>query len=233
MILHAFRNAHPNFHSSDINTNMRKIILSIAAVIIFWAGSLSAQSSFKPAENPAALLEKLAEVSKNTKSIKSDFVQYKHLSILENDIESRGIFIFAKPDKVRWEYSSPYPYLILMNGNEMTIKEGGKVQKFDTESNRVFKEINDLMVALLSGDILSNSEFDIKLKENDKQILAEMHPRKSELKQMLETVELYFEKSSYEVSEIKMPESSGDYTRIIFKNRESNVAVPNSKFLLH
>jgi outer membrane lipoprotein-sorting protein len=212
---------------------MQKQILTIAAVFIFWAGSLSAQTGFKTTENPTVLLEKLAEVSKNTKSIKSDFVQYKHLSILENDIESRGVFIFAKPDKVRWEYSSPYPYLILMNGNEMTIKEGGKVQKFDTESNRIFKEINDLMVALLSGDILNNEEFDITIKENERQILAEMHPKKSELKQMLETVEMYFDKSNYEVSEIRMPEKSGDYTRILFKNRQSNVAVPNSKFLLH
>ena len=193
---------------------------------------LPAQNNFRPADNPQTEIEKLEEISKNTETVKSRFVQYKQLSVLENTIESRGIFMFKKPGKVRWEYQSPYPYLILMNKGRMTVKEEGKVQEFDTESNRMFKEINDLMLSMLSGEILNNPHFDTEIKENSEQILAVLTPRKKELKQMMQSIEMYFNKNTYVITEIKIPEASGDYTRIVFKNRQNNIPLSESEFIL-
>jgi outer membrane lipoprotein carrier protein len=212
---------------------MKHKILIISTLFLLGSFTTKAQQGFTSAKKPEAVLKKIEENSRSTQSIQAEFIQYKHLDILEDDIESTGIFLFAKGGKVRWEYKSPYPYLILMNKERMIIKEGGKVQEYDTESNRVFKEINDLMIGLLSGDIAANPNFDIKIKESGTQALAILYPKQAEMKQMLQKVEMYFNKSDYAVSEIKMIENGTDYTSIVFKNQQFNVSVPDSRFMLH
>lgn len=212
------------------NTTMKPFTIIILLLLAFQA---SAQTgNFKKAINEKLLNEKLNQASLNTKSIESDFTQFKHLDILEDDMESTGHFSFSSPDKVRWEYFTPYKYVIVMNASVMWINDGNKTQKYDTESNKMFKEINDLMVGMLQGKILESGSFKTTLFENDTRVLAKLTPLTPEMKEFLSEIHLYFNKSDYTVNEIKMMEHSGDFTLIKFNNKKLNVEIPNSKFLM-
>ena len=189
-------------------------------------------NTFKKIINSATVIQKLNTASKNTKTIDSDFKQFKHLDILENDIESTGHFSFRATDKVRWEYLQPYSYLIVMNGGNMWINDGSKTKKYDTKSNQMFKEINDLMVGMLQGKILKSDKFTVELFENKKQILAKLKPKSDEMQEFLSEMQLYFDKEDYTVAKIKMLENSEDYTLIEFYNRKMNIDIPNSKFIV-
>ncbi|RLD52466.1 MAG: hypothetical protein DRI94_03005 [Bacteroidetes bacterium] len=189
-------------------------------------------NTFKKIINSATVIQKLNTASKNTKTIDSDFKQFKHLDILENDIESTGHFSFRATDKVRWEYLQPYSYLIVMNGGNMWINDGSKTKKYDTKSNQMFKEINDLMVGMLQGKILKSDKFTVELFENKKQILAKLKPKSDEMQEFLSEMQLYFDKKDYTVAKIKMLENSEDYTLIEFYNRKMNIDIPNSKFIV-
>jgi outer membrane lipoprotein-sorting protein len=207
---------------------MRYIL--IGATLFFNLQIIAQNGNFKNAVNEKLLSEKLNEASKNTKSIESDFVQFKHMDILENDMESTGHFSFSTPDKVRWEYFTPYKYIIVINTGVMWINDGKKTQKYDTETNKMFKEINDLMLGMLQGKILESKSFKSALFENDKQVLAKLIPQTTEMKEFLSEIQLYFNKTDYSVNEIKMLEQSGDFTLIKFNNKKLNVVIPNSKF---
>lgn len=209
---------------------MKKIIFLLSLLISI--STYAQTKSFKKTSDPAIVIQKLNTSSKNTKTIDSDFKQYKHLDILENDIESTGHFSFKANDKVRWEYLQPYSYLIVMNGSQMWINDGNKTKKYDTDSNKMFKEINDLMVGMLQGKILNSEKFDITFYENSKQILAKLLPKSKEMKEFLNEMQLYFNKKNYTVSKIKMLENSGDYTLIEFLNKRINISIPDSKFLV-
>lgn len=210
---------------------MYRIILLI--ILIISVNTVFAQSEgFKKITNESTIAEKLNTVSKNTNSIDSDFKQYKHLDMLENDIVSDGHFSFQAIDKVRWEYFTPYKYFIVMNAGTMWINDGNKTQKYDTKSNKMFKEINDLMLGMLQGKILESDQFDVDFYENQKHIKAKLYPKTNEMKEFLSSIEIYFEKTAYNVSKIKMNEHSGDYTLIQFYNRKTNVNIPKSKFLV-
>jgi outer membrane lipoprotein-sorting protein len=195
-------------------------------------GAFAQTGNFKKAVNEKALKDQLNKSSMSTKSIESDFVQFKHMDILENDMESTGHFSFAMPDKVRWEYFTPYKYIIVMNSGIMWINDGKKTQKYDTETNKMFKEINDLMLGMLQGKILESNSFKTALYENEKQVLAKLYPQTPEMKEFLTEIQLYFNKSDYTVNEIKMLEQSGDFTLIKFTNKKLNGEVSNSKFTL-
>ncbi len=208
-----------------------KILMTFLFLTAGYLG-FSQFSGFKKVADPKEIAEKLNTASKKTKSIDSDFKQYKHLDILENDIESLGHFSFKAKDKVRWEYLQPYKYLIVMNGKDMWINDGSKTQKYDTESNKMFKEINNLMVGMLQGNILKNENFEIIFYENKNEILAVMKPKLPEMKDFLEHIELYFDNKYYNVKKIIMDEPAGDYTKMIFYNRKMNIEIPDSRFLI-
>lgn len=207
-------------------------LIATALSIILALSSVAQSTSFKKVANEKEIAQKLNAVSKSTKTIDSDFKQYKHLDILENDIESIGHFSFQASDKVRWEYSKPYKYLIIMNAGTMWINDGNKTQKFDTNSNKMFKEINDLMVGMLQGKILESNNFDVGFYENSKQILAKLTPKTAEMKDFLSGIHLFFDKKDYSVAKIKMLEHSGDFTLIEFYNRKTNIDIPKSMFLI-
>ena len=65
-------------------------------------GSLFAQTKMSSSEADALriLVKDQAAV---TKTIASDFTQYKHMDFLSNDIESTGKLSFKAPDLVKWE----------------------------------------------------------------------------------------------------------------------------------
>ena len=206
-----------------------KYLFTIIAIALLFSAT-SAQDLFKKVKNKQATAKKLSEVSKKINTIESDFLQYKHLDILSSDIESEGHFSFKKTDKLRWEYSKPYFYLIVMNNGTMWIKDSKKTQKYDTKSNKMFKEINDLMIGLLQGNILDSKNFKLNIYENSKYILAELYPQSAEMKEFLSGINIYFDKKDYSVYKVKMNENSGDYTEIIFVNKKNNVSIQNSKF---
>ncbi len=155
-----------------------KILISIT-LLLSTTLSFSQTGNFRKVTNPEAIVQKLNASSKNTKTIDSDFKQFKHLDILENDMESTGHFSYSAPDKVRWEYLQPYRYLIVMNTGAMWINDGSKTKKYDTQSNKMFKEINDLMVGMLQGKILNSNKFSVSFFENNKQISAKLTPKTS------------------------------------------------------
>ena len=210
---------------------MKTTLIILSAIISI--SSFAQNNNFRKVKNPETIAAKLNAASKSTRTIDSDFKQYKHLDILENDLESTGHFSFKASDKVRWEYLKPYEYLIVMNGGMMWIKDGGKTKKYDTRSNKMFKEINDLMVGMLQGKILKSDKFDIAFYENSNRILAKLKPKSGDMQEFLNEMQLYFDKKNYTVLKIKILEQSGDYTLIEFYNRKMNIEIPNSKFLLH
>ena len=207
---------------------MKKIITVI--LIISSTYAFSQPKGYRKVNNKQTIANKINTASKKINTIESDFMQYKHLDILKDDITSKGHFSFKKPNMLRWEYSNPYKYLIVMNKSKMWINDGKKVQKFDTKSNKMFKEINDLMLGLMQGDILKSDKFSVELYEKKNTILAELVPKSKEMKKFLSKITIFFNKKTLNVSAIIMRENKTDYTKINFINQKYNIVVSDEKF---
>ena len=164
-------------------------------------------------------------------TIKSLFVQEKYLSFLTEPVKSEGLFRYKKENRLRWEYTRPFQYLILFNGDKITIKSRDKTNEFDAGSNAIFKQINDLMLGSVKGDLGKNKDFSMSLKESTRQYQLILTPQNETLKHYVSGVEIYFEKSDLAVSIIKIIESTGDYTRIIFKERKFNEPIDENTFI--
>lgn len=207
-----------------------KIIISIIIISIFFNHSLFAQS-FTTMKDISSFKAKLQEASKITKTVESDFVQEKNLSVLSDKIISKGHFCFKKENNVRWEYMQPYKYLIIINNDKIFIKDDEHKKQYDAQSNKMFKQINDFMVGCIQGSILSSDkEYKITFFENDKNYYVKLVPLADKMKQIMSEIQIYFDKKDFSVSKLKMVESGGDYTNIEFSNKKLNIDIPNEKF---
>ncbi|HLC82205.1 MAG TPA: outer membrane lipoprotein carrier protein LolA [Bacteroidia bacterium] len=209
-----------------------KKILFILLLIISSVSYAQVPAGYKLVKDTTAFKQKMEEQSKLITTLESDFTQEKYLSVMSEKIISKGHFHFKKVNMLRWEYNNPYSYLIAINKDKMFIKDNGKVSKYDINSNKMFKSINEMMVNTVQGNLLNNKDYKAKFYENDKFYLLELSPLQKGAKDFLKVIQLYINKVDYAVDKVKMIEPSDDYTSIDFSNRKTNQAIADEKFII-
>ncbi len=208
---------------------LKKSNLTFLLLFSFYFG-FAQSKEFKTMKDTASFKTNLQEKAKRTNTLESNFVQEKNLSMLSEKIISKGHFYFKKTNLLRWEYFTPSAYLIVINKDKIFIKDGKKVNKYDSNSNKMFKGINDMMLHSVQGNVLNHKDFKISYLENEKYFLVKMHPKAKEMKAYLEEIAMYFDKSDYSVSKIITTELSGDYTSIEFSGKKTNESIADSQF---
>ena len=191
---------------------------------------IGASQNFKPVKDTLALRTKIESMSKATTSIESDFIQEKNLSVLSEKIISKGHFVFKKDNLLRWEYMSPTKYLIVINKEKIMIKDEKKTTKYDMNSNKVFKEINDIMLSCVQGTIFKSSKFKTAYYENEKFYKLELLPQVKNMKETFKKINLYFDKSVTSVAKMEMIETNEDLTSIDFSNKKLNAPIADNIF---
>ena len=165
-------------------------------------------------------------------SIKSDFVQEKNLSLLSEKIVSNGKFWFKKESQFRMEYNTPFQYLVVINKDKVLVKDNQKENTISTKSNKLFQQVNKIMIDCFQGTSFNNSDFTTRVFENKKTSLIELIPVTSVFSKLFKSINIIVEKKDFSVVSIEMKELSGDNTFLHFTNKELNIAIPDSIFYI-
>jgi outer membrane lipoprotein-sorting protein len=172
-----------------------------------------------------------AEASK-INSITSSFTQEKILVALTEKITSTGTFAFKRANKVRIEYTRPFVYLMIMNGDKMKIRDDQKENTVNMRSNKMFRQINSIIMDCIQGTILDSKDFTSEIFENNDSYLLQMKPVSKNLKEFFETINVVVDKNDYSVNSIEMNEPSTDKTVMKFVNKKINQPVADEIFAL-
>lgn len=187
-------------------------------------------AGFKLLKDTLVFKQKMQEQSKLITSMESNFIQEKYLSVMSEKIITKGHFYFKKVNMLRWEYNDPYSYVIAINKDKMFIKDNNKVNKYDINSNKMFKSINEMMMNTVQGNLLNNKEYKHAFYENEKNYLVELTPVQKAARDFLKSIYLYIDKTDYSVVKVKLTEPGDDYTTIDFTSRKSNQPIADEKF---
>jgi len=217
---------------SQWSLGSRKWSLVIGAILITSFSSFAQYPGYATISDLPSFKKQFAIEAKKIQSIKSAFVQEKNLSVLAEKITSEGNFNFKRENKVRIAYEKPFSYIMIMNGDQMLVKDNQKENKVNVKSNKLFQQVNKIMVDCVQGTILDNKDFTVKVFQNDKNWLLEMTPVGKGLKEFFQTILVYADKHDYSVSSIDMREPSGDNTLIRFTHKELNTAIPDALFAI-
>jgi outer membrane lipoprotein carrier protein len=156
------------------------------------------------------------------------------MKMLNNKFVSKGKMYYEQPNKLSWEYTTPYSYTFLMNDSKVLIKNNNRSDIIDINQNKMFKEIARLMMNSIVGESLNNRRtFDVSIVSNEKQYVATLTPLEREMKQMWSKIMLYFDKVTLGVVKVEMVERTGDKTTIELKNIVVNGAIKPGVFAIN
>ncbi len=192
--------------------------------------SATAQEQKMTAAQIASFKQSVNEVAKKIKTLSTDFTQYKHLDFLAKDIETSGKMSFKEPNILAWQYKKPYNYSIIFKNGKILINDEGKKSAVDMGNSKIFAKINKLIVGSVSGNLFDEKEFDIAYLKIKGQNVTRLNPKDAALKKYIKQIELTFDNDDFTVVQVRLLESSEDYTRIVLKNKAINAKIDDSVF---
>jgi outer membrane lipoprotein-sorting protein len=214
--------------------NNRKFGVLVWICFVLMAGIAQAQqyAGYKPVADLSVFKQRFATESQKVQTITADFTQEKVLTALTEKITSYGKFWFKRSNRVRIDYTRPFTYRMVMNGDKMLVRDEQKENRINVRSNKLFQQVNRIMIDCVQGTILDSKDFTSRVFESDKQYLLEMTPAGKSLKEFFKTIVLVVDKKDYSVRSIDMNEPAGDVTTIMFTNKTLNAAVADEVFAL-
>ena len=163
-------------------------------------------------------------------SVQADFIQEKHLQILAHPLRSRGRFLFKAPDSLRWEYTSPFHSILLM--------DKGRVKKFMEKDGHMVEDtsmaMNGMQVVMteisgwLNGHITDNATFSVM--RNGKTII--LTPKNQGMGAIISAIELRLGDQDgllQSVTIVEDPEGKS-FTRMLFSHALLNRPIDEHLF---
>ncbi len=206
---------------------MKRFIITITLTITITIGLYAQQV------NEVQVRQRISQVASQMKSMQCDFVQTKHVKMLNDKLVSKGKMYYQQANKLRWEYITPYQYTFLLNDQKVQIKSGQRNSVIDVKQNKVFREIARIMMNSVVGKSLSDTkDFRVSIAESGTEWIATLLPQRKEMKQMFQKVILHFNKQRSMVSQVVMLEKNGDQTVIDLRNVKTNQPLNSSLFVI-
>lgn len=208
---------------------MRKLIL-LALVLAPGLISKAQYPGYTAVTDLAKFRVSFAAATQKTSSIKAEFTQDKNLAMLSEKISSKGNFWYKKDSRVRMEYNHPFKYLMVLNKDKVYVKDGQKESRVSTRSNKMFQQINKIMIDCMQGTTLDNKDFKTRIYENKTNALVELTPVAKGMKELFKSIQVVVDKKDFSVASIQLQELSGDNTVMRFTNKELNAVIPDNLF---
>lgn len=178
-------------------------------------------------------IQQISRAAAAMKTMQADFVQTKHLRMLGEKMVSRGRMCYQQSDRLRWEYTKPYAYTFILNGNSVMMSKGGHRDVVDVNRNKVFREIARMMMSSVVGTCLTDSKnFKVSMTVDKQTYTATLLPQKKDVKAMFTRIVLVFIRKTSVVSKVTMYEKNGDRTEITLDNVRTGAAVSPTEFTI-
>ena len=183
------------------------------------------------AEQQKEIIEKVNKSAMAASSMQCDFSQTKKMKLLSKEMQSKGVMYFKRPNQLRWQYTAPYDYTFILNGDKVQLKSTKSTKNIDVQGNKMFRQISDIILnSVTGGSLKSSADFSVEVYKSAEGYFARMYPKKKELKQIYQAIEIYFNPSLTLISSVKMIEKTGDVTTVKLTNTKTNIPLDEKLF---
>lgn len=207
-------------------------LLIILLLVSLTTALFSQPTGYKPLNDQTVLRRELQQSASQLKTFKCQFTQEKTLTLLDEVLTSHGTIVFKQINKLRIEYTSPYKYLLVINGDKVYIKDDQSSNAFSAGNNHLFKTIQRIMMDCIRGTILDNKSFKYNIFIGDKYYLVEMMPLSKDLNQIFKSFRVYIDKKDHLVDKLEMLENTGDISLFKFKTKIINPNIADAEFIV-
>ena len=177
--------------------------------------------------------QKVNQTASAMKTMQCDFVQTKHLKMLNNDFVSHGKMYYQQSNKLRWEYTSPYSYTFILNNDQVLLKNKQRNDLIDVKQNKLFKEIVRIMMSSVIGNCLTDDKnYKVSVAAIGNEWVATLLPQRKDMKQMFPKLILHFNAKKSVVNNVELYDKNGEKTIIELKNIRINETITSNMFVI-
>ena len=206
---------------------MRSLFFTLFLAIS--AAAFAQPKGYAPVADAKLFQQSLGAHTGALQSLQSDFTQTKVLALLSDKVISKGRFSYRKSDKVRIEYTAPYTYLMVMNAGKVMVRDEQKTSTMNTKSSKTLQSVNRIMLDCMSGSVFSNPDFRTTAYQSPTGYLLAMKPATAAMQKLFSGIDVYLDKN-YDVQKLVLTEQGGDYTDMVFRGTQRNVALNDALF---
>ncbi len=173
----------------------------------------------------------LTEAASSMQTLQCRFVQEKTSLMLAEPSVAEGTMHFAAPDRMRWEYTAPYAFALVVKGERIVKVTDGKAEVLDGKSGRMYQGMVGLIMGSASGKKLFDATvFDVAMYDEGDCWKAEMTPKRRDMKRMFSQLVFRFDKKTTGISRVEFKDAGGDVTSIRFEDIKLNEAIGEKVF---
>lgn len=207
---------------------MKKLLLSI----LFVAVSLMVTAQTQLSENQAnEVIASLTKAAASMQTMQCRFVQEKTSSMLAEPSVAEGTMHYAAPDRMRWEYTAPYAFALVVNGERLVKVTDGKAEVLEGNAGRMYQGMVNLIIGSASGKkLFDTTVFDIVFYDDNGFWRADMTPKRRDMKRMFSQLVFRFDKKTNGISRVEFVSANGDVTSIRFEEIKVNEAIGDKVF---
>jgi outer membrane lipoprotein carrier protein len=199
-------------------------------LLLLWS-LLSVVSISAQTLNEAQIRQRVNQAAAAMKTMHCDFVQTKHLKMLNDNMVAQGKMYYQQSSKLRWEYTNPYTYTFVLNSDKVLLKNQQRNDVIDVKQNKMFREIARVMMSSVVGNCLSDDKtFKTTISTTNSEWIATLVPQRKDMRQMFQKIVLHFNQQRAVVSCVEMVEKNGDKTVINLKNIRTNETINAAVF---
>jgi len=147
--------------------------------------------------------------------VRGDFEQTKTVKGFKKPLLSHGHFLMAKDQGIQWLTTAPFASTLIVTREHLITKTGDSVQQLDTRTEPSLRAINDLLMAVLAGDMNAlDQRFHVEGTLNNKgKWHISLTPKDKEVSLFIARIDM--EGADY-VERIVLQEKSGDESKLQF-----------------
>ena len=207
---------------------MKKLLLSL----MFVAFSLMVLAQTQLSESQSnEVIASLTKAAASMQSMQCRFVQEKTSSMLAEPSVAEGMMHYAAPDRMRWEYTTPYAFALVVNGERIVKVTDGKAEVLEGNAGRMYQGMVGLIMGSASGKkLFDTTVFDIVLYDDNGFWRADMTPKRRDMKRMFSQLVFRFDKKTNGISRVEFVEAGGGTTSIRFEEIKLNEKIGEEQF---
>ena len=207
---------------------MKKLLLSI--VFIAFSLMVSAQTQLSEIQSNEVIAS-LTKAAASMQSMQCRFVQEKTSAMLAEPSVAEGTMHYSAPDRMRWEYTTPYAFALVVNGERIVKVTDGKAEVLEGNAGRMYQGMVNLIMGSASGKkLFDTTVFDIVLYDDNGFWRADMTPKRRDMKRMFSQLVFRFDKKTNGISRVEFVEAGGGVTSIRFEEIRLNEKIGEEKF---
>ena len=174
-------------------------------------------------------IDEISKASEAISTLQANFTQTKKVKMLSNAMVSEGKMWCTQPNRLRWEYTSPNPFAIILSDGRVMMKGSKRNHTIRIDRNRMLREITGLIIPSgLGKNLTEGKDFLVSVESKQNEHILSLVPQSKETKQLFSRIVLYYDRQQAVVRKVEMWEKTGDNTLIELTSIKKNAEIDDA-----